>query len=257
MFGPSLKIAGAIFKEGLKLIYEYIGTVILISILWFTIGFAPMIFVTVTGLGRIPLVFILAILATFFTLGPSTAGVHETLALILNRELFSFTDFFSGFRKHYWRSVGLMTLNIVVWGILILNMYFYLTMFKAPVLVIIATVSLTFYMLGFWALMNVWFFPLLVQRPRKVTAILKQAALLALDNLVVSWMITLMSVLVLVVSFFLRVGLVLFLIGGFATFQDLGFLKILDRYKAMEEAKEAQKKNELLSQNKEDKGKEE
>ena len=151
----------------------------------------------------------------------------------------------------------MMTLNIVVWGILILNMYFYLTMFKAPVLVIIATVSLTFYMLVFWALMNVWFFPLLVQRPRKVTAILKQAALLALDNLVVSWMITLMSVLVLVVSFFLRVGLVLFLIGGIATFQDLGFLKILDRYKAMEEAKEAQKKNELLSQNKEDKGKEE
>ncbi|MCK9223198.1 MAG: DUF624 domain-containing protein [Limnochordia bacterium] len=236
MSGVSLKLSWAIFRGGLRLIYEYFGTVIITSFLWFAIGLAPLIVITLTKTATIPAVFVIAIVATLFTLGPATAAAYDTIARVINREIFSLGDFFRGFRKYFGRATGLMTIIAVVWAILILDVYFYLYVFQGPAIITMAVLILTFYIVVFWLLMSNWLFPVLVQRPRKIKMILKQAALLALDNLVVSLMITLMVLLVFLVSLLLQVGLILLLIGSIAIFQNFGFLKVLEKYQKKEEA---------------------
>ena len=87
-----------VLKESFKTGYEYIGMVMLANLLWFGVGFAPLLIVTFIQIEN-ALYVLAGFVGTAFTLGGATAAVHFMMNKLIERDETTVKDFWVGFKK--------------------------------------------------------------------------------------------------------------------------------------------------------------
>lgn len=138
---------------------------------------------------------------------PALAGLYNLGFHIANEKRIEFDLFWQGFRDYFLDSWKLAALNVVVFGILGLDIWFYWNQVQGAWRVL-GFVGI--WMLVIWAVAQLYTFPLLVrQEERKLFQLLKNAILLTLAYPGFSLTATVLLVLVLVGSLILPIVFVL------------------------------------------------
>lgn len=143
------------------------------------------------------------------TAPPALAGLYYLGFHVANEKRVEFSLFWDGFRDHFLDSWKLAAANLLVFGILGVDIWFYLIRMEGAwqVLGLVGV-----WILLIWALAQLYTFPLLVrQEERKFFLLLKNAVLLTLAYPAFSLTAVVLLVLVLALSLFLPV--VFFLVG--------------------------------------------
>lgn len=228
MAGQSFSKSWLILRKGIRYSYDYIGMVMAASALWFFIGLMPLLAVTTfhTHISN-PVVFGIAIVLTLVTLGPATAAVHAMMARILDKEEVLVREFFRHFRHFFARSVGLVLLGVLILAILASDFVFTI---NHPNKFVRMLSGIWIYFFIFWALMSNYIFPFLVNQDIGVFLAMKRAALLALDNLVVTILLTVSVVLVAGISIILAAAVLLLMMGIIAFLQNIAYRVLMQKY---------------------------
>jgi uncharacterized membrane protein YesL len=177
--------------------YYELPRMVAVSLMWFIVcvpaiwvGFRTWVYLGPDegldlGVDSVPAL-VFAIQATLFGLlslviaGPATAGLHTAIAPLAHGELLEIGRFVSGARHHFRRAWLLLTLDVMIGTILVLNVWFYWHT-EVPG---VWTLSIVFgYALLAWAALQPYLFPLMVELDQGVLLILRNAAFIAVDNI--------------------------------------------------------------------------
>ena len=203
------------------------------SALWFFVGFLPLLVATTFSTYiKNPTVVGIALALTLITLGPATAAVHAMMAKILAKEEVLVREFFQHFTGFFGRSIGLVLLNGLIIAILVSDFIFTI---NHPNNVVRALSGIWVYFFIFWALMSNYIFPFLVNQNIGVFLTMKRAALLALDNAIVTIVLTISVVLVAGLSIVLAAAVLLLMMGMIAFLQNIAYLELMQKYDGAEE----------------------
>ncbi|NMB11789.1 MAG: DUF624 domain-containing protein [Firmicutes bacterium] len=228
MAGQSISKSWLIFRKGIRHSYDYLGMVLATSALWFFVGFLPILVVTAfSQYIQNPIVVGIAIVLTPVTFGPATAAVHAMITRILDREDVAVREFFGHFRRFFGRGLGLILLNVLILAILGSDFVFTI---NNPNKIIRMLSGIWIYFFIFWALMSNYIFPFLVNQDIGVFLTMKRAALLALDNIVVTIFLTIAVVIVMVLSVVLAAPVLLLMMGIIAFLQNVGYRELMQKY---------------------------
>ena len=231
--GQSLSKSWLVFRKGIRYSYDYIGMVMAASALWFFIGFLPLLVATTFSTYiKNPTVVGIALALTLVTLGPATAAVHAMMARILAREEVMVREFFQHFSRFFGRSIGIVLLNVLILAILASDFVFTIN-HSNNIVRMLSGIWVYFFI--FWALMSNYIFPFLVNQDIGVFLTMKRAALLALDNAVVTIFLTISVVLVAGLSIVLAAAVLLLMMGIIAFLQNVAYLELMQKYDAEEE----------------------
>lgn len=160
-------------------------------------------------------------------LGPLAAAVYSFNMEIVKGEEVRVREFFSHIRPHYKKSVFVSAVMGIVLGVLVIDLLFFL---RAGTGWMQFLSVMWVYIILFWVLTAQFVFPVVVTRNPSVFQTIKMAALMALDNLVASFTVALAGVLVLAISIFLRVPLMLFLMGTWSFLHLYAYDELIQRY---------------------------
>jgi uncharacterized membrane protein YesL len=203
------------------------------SALWFFIGFLPLLVATTFSTYiKNPTVVGIALALTLVTLGPATAAVHAMMARILAKEEVMVREFFQHFSRFFGRSIGIVLLNVLILAILASDFVFTIN-HSNNIVRMLSGIWVYFFI--FWALMSNYIFPFLVNQDIGVFLTMKRAALLALDNAVVTIFLTISVVLVAGLSIVLAAAVLLLMMGIIAFLQNVAYLELMQKYDAEEE----------------------
>lgn len=129
---------------------------------------------------------------------PALAGLHYLGFHIANEKRVEFGFFWEGFRSCFLDSWKLAALNVLVFGVLGIDIWFYMAKVQGAWQV---AGLVGVWMLLVWALAQLYTFPLLVrQEERKLFLLLKNAVLLTLAYPVFSLTVAVLLVLILALS---------------------------------------------------------
>lgn len=227
--GP--KQAGSVIVQSLKSTYEYIGTVMLANILWFFVGFFPVLVVSLLQIEN-PILFVLGLALTLITIGPATSGVHYIIhKLIIREEVAVLNDFKLGFRKFFTRSLALVILGLGVFVILVADLAFSVQHTNT---IIRMLSGVWVYFMVFWFVMLQFLFPFLVQQDAGLKMIIKRAALITIDNVFASVIIAIAVILIMVISIVLAAPILLFFMGIVAFVQNYALIGLMAKYEKEE-----------------------
>lgn len=149
----------------------------------------------------------LALLVPIVTAPPALAGLHYLGFHIATKKRIEFGFFWKGFRGYFLDSWKLTALNALVFGLLGVDVWFYMSQVQGAWRVV-GFVGLG--MLVVWALAQLYTFPLLVrQEERKLSLLVKNALLLTLAYPVFSLVTALLLTLMLALSIALPLVFVL------------------------------------------------
>jgi uncharacterized membrane protein YesL len=200
-----------------------------------------------------------ALFLTLLVAAPATAGLHYVVNRFVHGEPFSPRQMFSDepfglrglllalvtfgisfliwavrgstFRRYFWSSLRLAASNLGLLLLLLINIYFY-TMVLGGVFVLLAV--LFGYLVVLWVVMQPYLFPMLVETGVPVRTILRNSALFALDNVRLSIVVTLFSLVVWGLSISPLALIVLPFVGQvlLALAGNKAVLLLLDKYRA-------------------------
>ena len=193
----------------------------------------------------IPGVAVLALILTLFGLGadvalgiallfaviapsPASVGIHNYVNQLAKDERVEFELFWTGLKTLWARSLGLFAISVVVTVLLGVNIAFYLNS-SAQLLHYFAI--LWVYATILWFTMMLYMNPLLVeQRTKSLKLIIRNAFVLALDNLIPS--LILLIVLVALSALSIGITLLIALVSGalVADVQSRAVLAYLEKY---------------------------
>lgn len=228
MTGVSLAQGWRIIARGFRAVYDYAGTVMLISTFWAFLGFFPtmLAFLVLVQVPHLMSILIFGLLAVTL-LGPMTAGVYSVADAILQGDEVLVRDYWGHFTRHYKRAAVVTAVIMIILGILAIDVLF----FWLAGTTLTRMVSAFFaYLILFWFMAAQFVFPLIVRRSPRLLETLKMAALLALDNIVVSLMVVLAGAVVVAISSFLRVPIMLFMAGTLGFLQTAALDELLRKY---------------------------
>ncbi len=228
MAGESLAQGWRAVARGFRGMYDYIGTTMIVSALWFFLGFTPTALSFLVFM-QVPAINSFLILAFCWTalLGPTTAAVYAVMHDILEGDIIRLRELFSYLARHYKRAAGASAVMGAILGILVVDFFFFSQLeagWSRFVTIIWA------YFIAFWAFMAQYVFPFLITRDVSVWQILKMSALMALDNVVATLVVAFFTLVVLAASIFLRVPIMLFMIGAFAFLHVSAFNELITKY---------------------------
>ena len=214
--------------------YNELFPMVGMNLLWMllTVPFATIMFPIVAGLTQLPpeLAFVPAMVFLVIAPSPASAGLHNYANQLVKEERVEFELFKLGLFRYWKRALVLMLIGFVGFGLLIGNVTFYLSMEHW----LIKALGVMFiYGLVVWASMQLYLMPLLVeQEDKSIRVLYRNAALLALDNILVS--IVLLVILVLISALSVMIPLLVLLLSGtfVALVQHRATLTLLDKYRA-------------------------
>lgn len=149
----------------------------------------------------------LALFVPIVTGPPALAGLHNLGFYIVNEKRIEFSFFWEGFKDYFLDSWKLVALNVIVCGVLGVDIWFYLVNVRGAWQVV-GFVGV--WLLLIWALAQLYTFPLLVQQQeRKLFLLIKNAILLTLAYPGFSLAATVLLVLALTLSLALPVVFIL------------------------------------------------
>jgi len=162
------------------------------------------------------------------TAPPATAGVYYLANQLAKGETVSFSLFVQGMRRYFGRSWLLAIIVLVISVLLVGNLLFYANFANQWVRLISVFWG---YVLLFWLAMLIYLFPLLIEQETKsLLLILRNAALLVLDNLAFTLTLGILLLLFLLLNVALAVPLLLIVMSGLAVIQSKALLTVLEKY---------------------------
>ncbi len=219
-------------RQAIAAAYENLGMTIVGSSLWFLIGFTPLFFfvgvLVRTWSLWLSLPFLLVVI---FTFGPATVGVHALLEPLVWREdnpIGTTTrEYFRGFRRYYWQSVGLVALNGLLVAILAVDIGFFATRSE---FLMRSLAVIWLYILLFQLVVANFYFPFLIRQRLGPLAAVKKSALFVLDNPGISFAVSAEILVLFAVSVVLPVLLFVLFMGVAAFVQAYAFKAVMRRY---------------------------
>jgi hypothetical protein len=228
-------------KLGFRDAYDYLGTVLFISLLWMGVGSVVALGGYSIGQsmfgglpGQLPafLATLTALLGLTLVGGPLLAGCYRFARNACARQEPDLFDLSWGFRAALKPSLALAAAQF--FGTLLLggNAAFYLSL-RQPVYIVLG--ALFGYLLAFWLLTMLYQWPLLVVQelePKRVRAgaAIRKSALLVLDNLGFTMGIAAVCLLVSALLWVTLVGAALLWLGAMAMLQTQATRELLRRY---------------------------
>lgn len=224
-------------RRALAETYDYLGTVLLISLLVTLIAVAVGLAIggltasilparPSDGAPAVPL-FLLALFLTVTLLGPLLAGVYGLVRLIVAREDPAPADLFLQARRHAGAGAGLAALQAGVGLLLFVDLLFFAA---SPLVLLKVAAVLCAYALLLWGLMLPYQWPLLVEGAGPPLKVVKKSFLLVLDNFPFSVDIALGSLLFTFLCAATTVGLVLLWPGVLAFLHTVALRELLRKY---------------------------
>lgn len=228
MAGESIAQGANIVKRSFRSVYDYLGMTMVISSIWFLIGFMPAA-LTFLVLVQVPAInsFILFVLASSLLLGPFTAATYSMASSMIQGEQVEIRDYLPKLRMHYKRSAQVTAAMLGILAILVVDLVFFMNSGNAWMQYLSV---LWVYFIVFWGLVAQYAYAVLVRQDRRVWDVIKVSALLALDNVVASLIVGVTSALVIVICLWMRVPLLLFLAGTLAFLHCTAFEAVVAKY---------------------------
>lgn len=112
--------------------------------------------------------------------GPATAAVYSVIHEFVRGELLEPSRFTSAFKRHFWRGWGLAASNVAAGALLVLNVWFYLTI-DIPGVGLLAIVFGYLFMM--WFALQPYLFPMLVEFDQPIRRVWRNALYMVMDNL--------------------------------------------------------------------------
>ena len=112
--------------------------------------------------------------------GPATAAVYSVIHEFVRGELLEPSRFGSAFRRYFWRGWGLAASNVAAGALLVLNVWFYLTI-GIPGVGLLAIVF--GYLFVVWFALQPYLFPMLVEFDQPIRRVWRNALFMVMDNL--------------------------------------------------------------------------
>jgi len=163
------------------------------------------------------------------TAPPATAGVYYLANQLAKGETVSFSLFVQGMRRYFRRSWLLAIIVVVISVLLVGNLLFYANFANQWVRLLSVFWG---YVLIFWLAMLIYLFPLFIEQEAKsLLLILRNAALLVLDNLAFTLTLGVLLLLFLLLNVALAVPLLLIVMSGLALIQSQALLTVLEKYR--------------------------
>ncbi|HHT74235.1 MAG TPA: DUF624 domain-containing protein [Firmicutes bacterium] len=224
-----------VIVQSFKTAYERIGLVMLTNLLWFVVGFAPLLIVMYVPLP--PVVTYLGILLTVLTLGASAAAVNYVMVRIINKEDVEFRDFKVGFVKFFWRGAAVAVIALLGALVLFVDLTFSLTHTNRIVQLLS---GIWIWALIFWYAVQQFVFPFVVQQDIGIRKALKRSALLVIDNLLGSAFMVVISLVVLALCIILAAPILLFVTCLLALLQNYAYNQLMLKYEQADQEVEAE-----------------
>jgi uncharacterized membrane protein YesL len=176
----------------------------------------------------------LAIIFTVFMIvfgpNPGYLGTHNYVNHMLNEHPTYFGMVWDGFRRYWARALGLFGISTLVYVVLIVSLVFYLS---NPSVVLQVIGILCLYMLLIWTTVQMYLLPLLFeQADKRFRLIFRNAAVLALDNVIVSVVLLVVTVGLVVLSAAVAILITMITASLLVAIQQRATLTLLDKYKA-------------------------
>lgn len=240
VIGSEFGRAGRSVAQAFRLFYDYLGLSVLVSVFWYALGFLPVqFFLELTRVvvlrvqddpqlaGSAIIAGLTVVLVVILWAAPVTASAYAAVFSLINREGFYIRDLFLGIGRYYKKAVATSAIALLVLVVLLSNLWFYITNPNA----ILKWVSILFiYLIAFWIMGIQYLFPFVVQQDVGVFKTLQRTALVALDNVIVSFLLTLFGVILLFVSLIPLVPMVLLYMGLTAALHNFALIEILKKY---------------------------
>lgn len=229
MSGGSLVQGWRVFALAMRSVYDYLGMVMVVSALWFLVGFVPVAFAFNLVVQVPSPISIVLFLFIVLTLGaPATAAAYALTGEMAEREDVAVWDFFARFGQHFFRSVKLTAVMLAILVVLVTDIAFF---WRSSIwLLRWGATFIWLEFLLFWALMSAFVFPIAIKQHTGVLKTLQRAALLTLDNIVVALWVLFIGLLAGALSYVLRVPLFLLFMGTIGFLHNLAFRELLRRY---------------------------
>ena len=192
---------GLALRLGLRDTYDYLGTVLLMSVLWTAAATTAVLGGQAVGIslfGRLPgylplfLSAVSALAGLVMVSGPLTAGFFRFARNAAAREEPELFDLAWGFRSALGRSLALAAAQVAGTVVLTVNCYYWLSQ-KHPAAIVLGT--LFGYLLVFWGLLSLYSWPLLVEQELGTPRLLLKSFLLLLDNFLYTLLLALLCLL--------------------------------------------------------------
>ena len=235
------------FRAAFGEYYYELPRMVAVSLMWFVVcmpaiwvGFRTWVFLGPDegldlGIDSVPAL-AFAVQATLFGLlslviaGPATAGLHAAMAPLAHGELFEIGRFLRGARHNFRRAWLMMTLDVVIGTVLVLNVWFYWHTDVPGAWML----SIVFgYALLAWAAVQPYLFPLMVELDQGVWLVARNAAFIAVDNVGLTIGLLIVNGVLVGVSLPLGAILVPFALPAIlANIHLRAVVTIIDRYRA-------------------------
>lgn len=236
---PSL---GRAIKFTLGDTYHNVGKLILSNLFW-TATFIPSLLVGLEIRKNLsPLLFFL-LAGCFLLTSPALAGIFVISRKIAIKEHeIEMRDFFTGIKDHWKKSLVLSLIGVMIPLVAGSSLMFYGQLARASSLSVILWI-INVWMLIFFFLAQVYFFPLMIGQKMGMSQILRTSLLLALNNVGFTFVILLFEIAILLLC---SITGVIFL-GGvsmIALLQSNAFIEVAKRYTGEEIRKEVKREEE-------------
>lgn len=233
---PSIKRA---IKFALGDAYHNAGTVILSNLFW-TATFIPCLLIGLRIRENLSPLYFLLLTGCFLFTSPALAGIYVVSRKIAVKEHeIEMRDFFLGI-KEYWKKSLIFSLICVIVPLVVGSSLMFYGQLARTNPFSIGLWMISIWILIFFLLAQIYFFPLIITQKMGITQILKTSFLLALNNLGFTVTILIFELLIL---FLCSVTGVIFLAGVsiIALLQSDAFVEVAKRYTGEEIRKEVKR----------------
>ena len=220
------------FFRGFKISYEHIGKVMLTNLIWFAVGFAPLLAFSYLPFLQRDAFFIVAIVIGLVTMGGATGAVHYRMNRVVLGEETSLKDMWEGFKLYWLRGTILITLAILGFLLLLFNMWFSQ---NYPTTLFMILSGLWIWGIIFWFALNQFVFPFLTNQDIGVIKTLKRSALIILDNPLTTLVLLVLSVIVVALSLVFAAPLLIFVASFLAIVQNSFYHAMMAKYESEEQ----------------------
>jgi len=236
---PSIKRA---IKFALGDAYHNAGTVVLSNLFW-TATFVPCLLVGLRIRENLSPLYLLLLAGCFLLTSPALAGIYVISRKIAVKEHeIEMRDFFLGIKEHWKKSLVFSLICVIVPLVVGSSLMFYGQLATTnPISIVLWMISV--WILIFFLLAQIYFFPLIITQKMGVTQILKTSFLLALNNVGFTVVILIFELLIL---FLCSITGIIFLAGVsiIALLQSDAFVEVAKRYTGEEIRKEIKREGE-------------
>ncbi|MCK9526389.1 MAG: hypothetical protein M0R49_10770 [Limnochordia bacterium] len=220
------------FLRAFKLSYDHIGKVMVTNLIWFVVGFGPMLAFSYLPFLQNDVFFIIAVITGFLTIGGATGAVHYRMNRVILGEESDLKDMWEGFKLYWLRGTILIALGIVGLLLLVFNIWFSQN-YSTTLFMVLS--GLWVWGIIFWLALHQFVFPFMTNQNIGVIKTLKRSALIILDNPLTTLVLLVLSAIVVALSLVLAAPLLIFVASFLAIVQNCFYHAMMAKYEAEEQ----------------------